>query len=228
MEDLSYESISTIKDIRSFVWADSVDFLKKYIIPYLEKISFLKTKIEFLQKYLNKNNSSELTYKKNNFKRYIKRFFFHLKLLIISKWKEERTKRLKSIKKTFFLILTTYTSLSSLKKKINTDKKNYLLEFSEWNFKLYKELRFITSLVLLYYFIYLIFIDLWIRKWIFINYKLWYFTISSSFILSLLLWAFLLNLFSLIKIKFFLKNIFFNIISWIFFIWIISFYLINY
>ena len=228
-EDLPEDSLKNIREISSYLWVDVKDFVSKNILPFLEKFSFLKDYLNEFKKYLESKKNTDLIQKRNNLKRYIKRFFLHLRLLISSRNKEERKKRLAALKKTFSLIGSTYKTYSLIKDNIAKNRSKYYLEFRRWNIKLYKEIRFISALVLSYYFIYFVFIDFWLRKWIFINYKLWYFTIWSNFILTLLFAAFLMNFLSLIKIKYFLKNIYFNLFFWFpLFVFMILFYYVNY
>lgn len=228
-EDLPNKTLDILSEISNYLWITTNDIFNKKIFPFLEKFSFLKEYLNDLRRYLDTKKDNELIQKKNNLKRYIKRLFHHLIKLISSKDKEERKKRLKSLKKTFSLILSTYKSYYSIKNRVKKNKSKYYSEFRKWNTEIYKELRFISSLILFYYFIYFIFIDFWIRKWIFMNYKLWYFTISSKFIFTFLFSVFLINFMSLIKIKYFLKNIYFNLFFWWpIFVAIILFYYANY
>jgi len=228
-EDLPEDSLIIISDISAYLWIDTKDFIAEKILPFLEKFSFLKDYLITFKTYLQNRWDTELIQKKNNLRRYVRRFFHHLKLLILAKNKSDRDKRLDAIKKTFSLISSTYKTYSSIKDKITKNKNKYYLEFRKWNDVVYKELRFITSLVLCYYFVYFIFIDFGIRKWIFVNYELWYFTIWSKFIFLILLSAFLINFLSQIKLKYFLKNIYFNLFFWFpFFVSVVLFYFINY
>jgi len=228
-EDLPSETVNILSEIWNYLWVSSKDFFNEQILPFLEKFSFLKDYLNELKKYLDSNRDNELIQKRNNLKRYIRRFFHHLSQLIYSKNKEEREKRFKALKKTSLLIASTYKTYHSIRETIKKNKSKYYLEFRKWNKKIYRELRFISSLILFYYFIYFIFIDFWIRKWIFMNYKLWYFTISSKFIFTFLFASFLINFISLLKIKYFLKNIYFNLFFWWpIFILAVLFYYANY
>lgn len=228
-EDLPDKSLRAIDEISSYLWINTNDFITEKILPFLEKFSFLKDYLKKIKKYLEINKDSDLIQKKSNLIRYVKRFFLHLRLFLTSTNKEEREKRLSALKKTFSLITSTYKTYSLIRKTINKNKEKYYSEFRRWNFKLYNELRFISSLILFYYFIYFIFIDFWLRKWIFIDYKLWYFTIWSNFVLTILFATFLINFLSLIKVKYFLKNIYFNLFLWLpVFILATSFFYINY
>lgn len=228
-EDLPAETLNLLSDISDYLWTSTKDIFLEKILSFLEKFSFLRDYLNEFKKYLDNKKDSDLIQKKKNLKRYFRRFFHHLKLFIISRDKEERKKRLDALKKTFSLITSTYKTYSSIRDTIKRNKNKYYLEFRKSHDNIYRELRFITSLVLSYYFIYFIFIDFWIRKWIFVNYELWYFTIWSNFIFIILLMAFLINFMSLIKIKYFLKSIYFNLFfGWPIFLFAILFYYVNY
>jgi len=228
-EDLPKKSLIILSKIGIYLWVNTKDIFNEKILPFLEKFSFLKDYLNKLNKYLDNKKDIELIQKKNNLNRYIRRFFHHLIKLITVKDKEEKKRRIKALRKTYLLIVSTYKTYSWIKKDIKENKAKYYLEFRKWNKKIYRELRFISSLILFYYFIYFIFIDFWIRKWIFMNYKLWYFTISSKFIFTFLFASFLINFISLLKIKYFLKNIYFNLFFWWpIFILAVLFYYANY
>ena len=229
-EDLPDKTLEILDDIRNYIWWSWIyNIIKDKIIPFLEKFSFLKKYVETIKKHLEVDEDDILVQKKENLKRSFRRAYLHWKHFILAKDKEEREKRLKALKKSFRLIFISFESYYDFKKKLNIANKKFEKKSHQWNKWLYQELRFITFLILWYYFIYFIFIDFWIRKWIFMNYELWYFTVWSGFIMSLIFLAFLVNFMSWLKIKYFLKNVNFNIfIWWPIFLFLILFYYLNY
>jgi len=222
------EDIDFLMEMNVYLWYENLWGLKEKIVPFLTGINFLKPILDKIKKKKDVIASSpEINQQKQKIKRYYTQLFHHLRFILTWNTSEKR-KRFRALKKTTRLILQTYKTYNKLRRQVllhNTKFRKKLIKWQRW---FYVESRSFIWWFIWVYFLFILIVELSIKKWLFL--PLWpsFSLLNSKWQITFLLFLILLNIILKLKIDYYLKVRIFNIISLIILAIILLLFYLNY
>lgn len=213
-EKLDEEDVDFLKEVSIYLWYERMSWFMDRFLPFLYRFNFLKPFLDKIKKNIKNsvNKNPEINQQKQKIKRYRSQLVHHLRHIFTSNWNERR-KRVKALKKSLKLILSTYKSYNELRKQMVAQKTKFKKRLIKWQKWIYSEFRSFTWWLFWAYVLYVFLIEISIKKWLILPVWPSFQILNSWVLISFLLFILLLNLALKFKIDYFLKMRSFNFIA---------------